>query len=58
MQAGFTIFRPDEAIITSGKYPASEAVGVGQNEESATPMATASFSRREQARLCAVTQVA
>ncbi|MEQ1499419.1 MAG: hypothetical protein ABL914_12250 [Novosphingobium sp.] len=38
-------------------YPASVAVGVGQDEQAATPVACASFSRREQARFCAVTQL-
>ena len=37
-------------------YPASDAVGVGQDEEAATPVACAHFSRCEQARFCAVAQ--
>lgn len=37
-------------------YPASLAVGVGQDEESATPVRTADFSRCEQARFCAIAQ--
>lgn len=37
------------SISRSGTYPASQAVGVGQNEEAATPVASARFSRCEQA---------
>ena len=46
------------SISRSGRYPASVAVGVGQDEEAATPVASAHFSRREQARFCVVTQIA
>lgn len=55
---GFPIFSSPAPMITSGMYPASVAVGVGQDEEAATPMASAHFSRREQARFCAVAQAA
>ena len=48
------IFPPSK--IRSGKYPASVAVGVGQDEQSAPAMSSARFSRREQARLWRVAQ--
>lgn len=47
-----TNFRLPLAIITSGKFPASLAVGVGQDEDAAAPMACARFSRCKQARFC------
>lgn len=58
ISTGLATFSSPSAIVRSGKYPESLAVGVGQYEESATPMVCASFSRREQARLCAEAQVA
>ncbi|MEA3042950.1 MAG: hypothetical protein QOH47_788 [Sphingomonadales bacterium] len=40
----------------SGKYPASLAVGVAQEEEAPPAVACARFSRREEARFCRVAQ--
>jgi hypothetical protein len=45
-------------IIKSTKWPLSEAVGVGQDEHAATPVACACFARREQPRFWSVTQSA
>lgn len=39
-------------------YPASDLVGVGQDEEAATPVACAHFSRRKQSRFWAIAQLA
>jgi len=44
-----TIRNAPLSIIRSGKFPASLAVGVGQDENSPPAMACACFSRREQA---------
>lgn len=46
------------AIIRSGRYPASVAVAVGHDEQPSPAVASACFSRREQARFCAVAQFA
>jgi hypothetical protein len=60
----FTVLRRDTirnvpfAIIRSGKFPASDAVGVGQDEDPAPAMARACFSRREQSRFCCIAQLA
>lgn len=41
-------------MVSSGKYPASAAVGVGHEEEPSPAVASANFSRREQARRCSI----
>lgn len=46
------------ARIRSGTYPPSDAVGVGQDEDPAPAVASARFSRCEQARLWRVAHVA
>nr|WP_241491867.1 hypothetical protein [Sphingomonas endophytica] len=55
---GFTTRAVPFSMIRSGMYPASDAVGVGQEEEPSPAMTSADFSRREQARFCAIAQSA
>lgn len=50
-----TATRPCSSI-RSGKWPLSDAVGVGQYEDAPTPMACADLSRCEQPRLCSIAQ--
>ena len=55
MSSGLTGCILPAAMVISGKYPASDAVGVGQDEEPTPAVASASFSRRKQSRLNAET---